>query len=247
MTASSPGPFALVGSGEYLPSMLPIESALLAGRPARYVQIATAAAPEGDDVLARWHRLGSEQAHRLGAQQIVVDVRTREDADDQAHANAIAGAGLVYLSGGNPSYLAQTLRGSVVWAAIVSAWRDGAALAGCSAGAMVMARRIPSLRHPVQGGSDGLGLLPHLRVIPHFDQLSRWMPEAAARHVLHGDDTTTLIGVDEETALVGGPHTWQVQGQRSAWLLERDGRTEFPAGSTLEISGDGNAAPRDLD
>lgn len=215
--------------------MLDMERGLIEGRPLRYVQIATAAAPEGDDVVARWHRLGREQAERLGAEQVVVDVRTRDDAEDAAHAEAISGAGLVYLSGGNPSYLAQTLRGTAVWSAIIDAWQQGAALAGCSAGAMVMARRIPSLRHPVQGGSDGLGVLPHLRVIPHFDQMSRWMPEAAARHVLHGDDETTLVGVDEETALVGGPNAWVVEGHRSAWLLEREGRTEFPAGSTIEI------------
>src|SRR5205807_5398713 len=30
-----PGPVALVGSGEYLPMMAPVEAALLAGRPAR--------------------------------------------------------------------------------------------------------------------------------------------------------------------------------------------------------------------
>lgn len=230
-----PGPIALVGSGEYLPSMLEVERALIKGRPARYVQIATAAAPEGDDVLARWHRLGAEQADRLGAEPVVLDIRTREDALDPMHAVAIEGAGLIYLSGGNPSYLAQALQGTPTWTAIVAAWQSGTALAGCSAGAMVMARRIPSLRHPVQGGSDGLGLLPHLRVIPHFDQMSRWMPEAAARHVLHGDDVTTLVGVDDETAIVGGPHAWTVYGHRSAWLLERDGRTELPVGTTFDV------------
>ncbi|MBC7373040.1 MAG: peptidase, partial [Frankiales bacterium] len=38
----SPGPLALVGSGEYLPVMLEVEAQLLAGRPARYVQLPTA-------------------------------------------------------------------------------------------------------------------------------------------------------------------------------------------------------------
>jgi hypothetical protein len=46
------GPLALVGSGEYLPSMLEIERALITGRPPRYVQIPTAAAPEGADRFA---------------------------------------------------------------------------------------------------------------------------------------------------------------------------------------------------
>ena len=42
-----PGPLALVGSGEYLAVMAGVEGALIEGRPGRYVQIPTAAAPRG--------------------------------------------------------------------------------------------------------------------------------------------------------------------------------------------------------
>ena len=53
--STEPGPIALVGSGEYLESMLEIERELIADRPPRYVQLATAAAPEGQASLDRWH------------------------------------------------------------------------------------------------------------------------------------------------------------------------------------------------
>jgi hypothetical protein len=55
-----PGPLALVGSGEYLAVMAGVEGALIEGRPPRYVQLPTAAAPEGGGktpVLARPGRL----------------------------------------------------------------------------------------------------------------------------------------------------------------------------------------------
>ena len=94
---SAPGRLALVGSGEYLPVMHDIEAWLFEGRPARYVQLATAAAPEGDSSLARWHDLGAAAAQRLGVEQVVVDVRNRQDADNAEYADAIAGAGLIYL------------------------------------------------------------------------------------------------------------------------------------------------------
>ena len=42
----SKDPLALVGSGEYLEVMADIEAELIEGRPPRYVQLATAAAPE---------------------------------------------------------------------------------------------------------------------------------------------------------------------------------------------------------
>jgi cyanophycinase-like exopeptidase len=234
MTNAS-GPLALVGSGEYLPSMLEVEAALIEGRPPRYVQLATAAALEGDDVLERWHTLGREQAARLGVEPVIVDVRTREDADDDDRAALVAGAGLIYLSGGNPGYLAQTLRGTKVWAAIVETWRSGSALAGCSAGAMAMATRVPTMRHPFMGESEGLGLLPTIRVLPHFDKLAGWIPDLASRPFMHGTDGVSLLGIDEETALVGRPGHWVVQGHRSVWLLEREGRREHPPGSTLDL------------
>jgi len=234
MTAPrEPGPLALVGSGEYLPQMSEIEALLLKGRPPRYVQLATAAVPDGPDVVDRWHRLGTAQAERLGAQVVIVPVNDRNDADNVTLADMIAGAGLIYLSGGNPGYLADTLRDTAVWSAIVAAWQSGAALAGCSAGAMAMTSWVPSLRHPRKGGTPGLGLLPHLRVIPHFDAFAARVPDLITRFLVPHDPSTTVIGVDEDTALVGGPSQWTVMGRQSAWLLTDDGREELKSGSSL--------------
>ena len=96
----TPGPIALVGSGEYLPVMLEIERHLIEGRPPKYVQIPTAAAPEGPAVLAKWTRLGAEQAERLGVEAVPLVVHDRAEADDPSVAEQVRGAGLVYMSGG---------------------------------------------------------------------------------------------------------------------------------------------------
>src|SRR6476660_5863402 len=143
-----PGPVALVGSGEYLPVMEDVERRLIAGRPPRYVQLATAAAPEGPASLGRWHALGRASAERLGVTQVVVPVVDRISADDPELAGLVAGAGLVYLSGGNQPSLASALRGTRVWAAMVTDRRPGAALAGCSAGANRLNAKVPYIRHP---------------------------------------------------------------------------------------------------
>jgi cyanophycinase-like exopeptidase len=225
------GPIALVGSGEYLPVMLEVERSLLAGRPPRYVQIPTAAAPEGPEVLARWTRLGAEQARRLGVEQVPLVVHERAGADDPGHVAAVAGAGLIYLSGGNPAHLAQSLRGSALWEAILAEWQAGAALAGCSAGAMAMTGWVPHVRALHRPVDPGLGLLPHLRVIPHFDKMLGWAPDLVTRVLLHAPAGVTVLGIDEDTALVGGPHEWQVQGRQSVWTLGHGRRTEHPAGS----------------
>jgi cyanophycinase-like exopeptidase len=229
----SPGPLALVGSGEYLPEMAEIEGALIAGRPARYVQLATAAVPDGPPVVERWHNLGRAQAERLGVEAVILEVNDRKDADDAAIADQVKGAGLVYLSGGHPAYLAETLRGTLVWEAIVSAWRGGSALAGCSAGAMAFSSWVPSLRHPREGGTEGLGLLPHLRVIPHFDAFAARIPDMVTRFLLPHDPSVTVLGIDEETAIVGGPSLWTVKGRSSVWRLNADGREQIVSGTSV--------------
>ena len=215
--------------------MAEIEAGLLLGRPPRYVQLATAAVPDGPSVVERWHRLGTAQAARLGVEPVVLAVNDREDAENPALAAQLEGAGLVYLSGGHPGYLADTLRDTAVWAAIVASWRGGAALAGCSAGAMALTSWVPSLRNPRKRGTVGLGLLPHLRVIPHFDAFAARIPDLVTRFLLPYDPTVTVIGVDEDTALVGGPLEWRVQGRQSVWRLTRDGREQLPAGTTLTL------------
>lgn len=253
---SGPGPVALVGSGEYLPALEFLERALIAGRPPRYVQLATAAAPEGPTSLARWHGLGADAARRLDVEQVVVPVGDRDDADDSANATLVAGAGLIYLSGGSPTYLTETLRGTRVWAAIVDAWRNGAALAGCSAGAMALSAGFPGFRRPWRS-SAGLGLVPVVRVIPHFDRFGGRLPDVALRGLSRtqgtgGANAALLVGIDEETALVGGladerdpggwqadpagpGNAWRVLGKRSAWLLGSEGRTRVTSGESVVL------------
>ncbi|MEP6696317.1 MAG: Type 1 glutamine amidotransferase-like domain-containing protein [Pseudonocardiales bacterium] len=229
----NPGPVALVGSGEYLPVMAEVEGGLLAGRPPVYVQIPTAAAPEGAASLARWVALGREQARRLGVTAVPLVVETRADADRPDIAEQVRGAGLIYLSGGSPPYLADALRGTLLCREIDAAWRGGAALAGCSAGAIVLTDWVPDIREPSTPGRRGLGAVPHLRVIPHFDRLTEWLPDLPERYLLDLPSGTSVVGIDEETALVGGPQEWQVQGRRSVWVITGEGREEHRVGSVL--------------
>ncbi len=227
-------PVALVGSGEYLPVMAAVEAELLRGRPPRYVQVPTAASLEGDASLDRWVALGREQAARLGVEAVPVVVRDRADADDPTFAALVEGAGLVYLSGGNPPHCAATLRGTRVWDAVLAAWRGGAALAGCSAGAMALTSWVPDLRHPTRA-DPGLGVVPGIRVIPHFDRIPRWIPDVVNRFLARTPPGTAVLGVDEGTAVLWDGERWTVRGRRSAWLLGDDGRTEHVDGQAITL------------
>lgn len=233
----SQGPLALVGSGEYLPVMTDVEGMLIEGRGSRYVQLPTAAAPEGEQSLRHWLDLGAAQAKRLGVEQVPVVVRNRDEADSAELATLIEGAGLIYLSGGNPMFLAQTLRGTKVWNAIATAWQSGSALAGCSAGAMALTGWVPAMRALHREPDPGLGVLPGLRVLPHFDKMLAWVPDLLTRAMLRPPAGTTVIGIDEDTAIVdlsGTGESWQVHGRQKAWVIGDGPRRPFAAGATLD-------------
>jgi hypothetical protein len=91
----SPGPIALVGSGEYLPIMQEVEANLIAGRNPKYVQIPTAAAPEGESSLHHWITLGKAQADRIGVEAVSIIAHDRNDADDPRLAEQVKDAGLI--------------------------------------------------------------------------------------------------------------------------------------------------------
>ena len=227
------GPLALVGSGEYLPSMLEIERGLITGRPKRYVQIPTAASAEGENRLSYWVELGRAQAERLDVEAVPLLVRNREQANDPAIVDQVKGAGLIYLSGGSPGLLADVLRDTALIRAIEEEWRNGAALAGCSAGAMAMATIVPDLRR--SHVRDGFAITPNLQVLPHFDKMLGWIPDILTRPFLKPSDGVTLVGIDEETALVGGPTEYEVQGRQGVHILGDGRRRSLYAGDRLHI------------
>ena len=221
------GSLALVGSGEYLPAMAAFEKTLLndaiaCGKAPTYIQIPTAAGKESSDRLDYWKELGAAQAQRIGVTSIHLPIYSREDAFNQEYVDAINNSALMYMSGGDPHHLATTLIDTPLWSAILSNWASGASLAGCSAGAMVLSSQIPNFRLTKSPPTQGLNLLPNIRVIPHFNKFFRWIPESAAKVLLHVPSDAILIGVDEMTAIVkrAGADHWVVVGDAKVHVLK---------------------------
>ncbi len=231
------GRVALVGSGEYLPVMQEFEESLLAaGSSRKYVQLATAAGQESTNRLAYWERIGREQCERIGADQVFLPVFTREAAMNEELAKEIDGAGLIYLSGGDPHFLAQTLFDTPVWRAIETNWRAGSSLAGCSAGAMAMGPDIPNFRKMKSEGSQGLGLVTHIRTIPHYNKFFKWIPDSAAELFLKAPAGISIVGIDEDTAIYSDDvESWTVHGVASAHVLSKDHSAKYVDGDTFKL------------
>lgn len=216
-----PGLIALVGSGEFLPGMVETDRALLADRTGRVVHLPTAAGLESADSVARWTRMAASHFAALDRDVVSLPVIDDQSADDPSLAAEIDSAtALVYLSGGNPAYCAKTLRDSAVWNAVLAAWESGAALAGCSAGAGALTTVAPNQ----MGGKTeaGLGVVPTLAVIPHYDRARFLMPLFGRMIRTSTPPDAEVIGIEEDTALVGRPgEEWTVYGRQAVVLLDR--------------------------
>ena len=238
------GSLALVGSGEYLPQMKEFEQSLINDGLANnkkpiYIQIPTAAARESENRINYWRSLGEVAAKSLGVKQSFLPIFTREDANNPELLKDIDDAALIYLSGGDPHYLAQTLRDTLLWDLILKNWQSGGSLAGCSAGAMAFSGYVPHFRLSRAQPTQGFGLLKEVRVIPHFDKFFKWIPDSAAKHLLDLPGDSTLIGIDEDTAVVKRANQdWQVWGKGKLHLLKGQRPGQFASGEFVNLGGD---------
>ena len=226
MTLSA-GAIALVGSGEYLPQAQALESELLRlaisrGKSNTFIQIPTAAGKEGSESLDFWRDRGAKQGERIGCEVKYLPVLTREDAHNSHFISEVGNAGLIYFSGGDPVHLAEIFRDTPLWSAIVKAWESGSSLAGCSAGAMAFGGKIIGIRR--SHISEGLNLLPDIEVIPHYDKFLGWLPDRVTAAIVRKDANATLLGIDEDTALVLTDR-WRKYGSGKVHVLR--GELEF--------------------
>jgi cyanophycinase len=210
--------YALLGSGEFDPWSSSVDRWLV-GRPESpggpVLIFPTASAAEGDDVFDLWAGKGLAHYRTLGFDARVVPLKTRDDALDPGIAADVAGASAVYFSGGNPAYLAATLQRTPVWEAILAALDGGTAYAGCSAGVACLGDIAPdSGREELDRElfRDGLRLFPGTWFGPHWDALDGFAPGLTDFIVSEVPAGVRLIGIDENTAMVGDGATWETAG-----------------------------------
>jgi cyanophycinase len=244
MLRPMPGPVALVGAGEFLAPMVEFDRGLLdaIGRPRPRVAILpTASAPDGESTFRTWAEMGVEHFTSLGAEVEPVLVRNVAEGHDGAALQAIGEADLVYLSGGHPGHLARVLLESPLGAALAAAHARGAVVAGCSAGAMAIVGRtmdfrvVPKLRLPLPWPirwRAGLALVDGIVVLPHYDA---WPEPLSAMVALQVPKGSVVLGIDEETGVVGRNGAWQVHGAGRVTVWHGRHRERFRKGDAFRL------------
>ena len=145
----------------------------------------------------------------LGGKAIGLMVLGRLDAQDEANAAVVRASRFTYLAGGSAMHLRSVLKGSAVWDALLDGWKNGAVVAGSSAGAMVLTDPMVDPR----GGAltVGLGMIDQLAVIPHFGNENS---EKVHRSLALAAPGIPVVGVPERTALVREPDgSWRSAGE----------------------------------
>jgi cyanophycinase len=203
---------------------------LAGGFDAPFRILPTAAAPDRNHIRAggngvRWFK-------SLGARDVEsVPLIDKASANDMAIAQSLREAKLIYMLGGFTHYLGQTLKDSLAWKAALEADRNGAVIAGSSAGAMVMCE---FYYDPYEEKiHEGLNLVSNSLVLPHHNTFGKgWAPR-----LLKQIPKVTLLGIDEQTGMVndGENGSWSVYGAGEV-VLYREGRVErYKTGKTFSI------------
>ncbi|MET0275224.1 MAG: Type 1 glutamine amidotransferase-like domain-containing protein [Acidimicrobiia bacterium] len=230
-TASSgtgAGTLVLVGGEEWHNGCRDLDAELLASSGADEVLVLpTAAAYE------RPERVG-EQANAyfssLGAKARVLPVLHRREAEDAQLAAEVRAARFVYLVDGSPLHLRSVLKGSVLFDGLLAALHGGAVIAASGAGATVLCDPMVDPR----GGAYtvGLGIVRNLAVFPYHGTAADHL-RARSIDLLH--ESATLVGVDEQTALVrASDGTWTARGAGAVSVYDEAGAAQaYRSGATV--------------
>lgn len=201
-----PGDIALVGGDEFNPGCEDMDREIMRASgqtPARVLIIPTAQLTGP----AKAANDGVQHFSSLGGQASPLMVLNKGQADDAQFVQAVAGAGVIYLTGGSPDHLLETLRGSRLLEAILEAVARGTVLAGSSAGAMVLGSmmRRPSSQRWVQA----LGVVPDVAVLPHHERRN---PAETTQRLRRAPSGLTVLGIDAQAGCLGRPGSWWVVG-----------------------------------
>jgi cyanophycinase len=210
------GPLALVGGGEWTDGCTFDADLLSMVSTDEVVVLPTGSAYENPGKLVA---RAVDWFDRQDTRVVEARVLTRPDALDEAMADLVRAAKFVYLAGASAMHLRSVLKDTPVFTAVLEAWRNGAVLAGTSAGADVLCDPMVDAR----GGAFtvGLGVVSNLAIIP---RANTWSHEKIHRTVELVPQGITLAAVPEATAVIRGTDgTWSVSGagEVDVWVAGR--------------------------
>lgn len=192
-----------------------------------YVIILPMASEEPDS--AAWY--AAQQFLERGIEKVYSFNFVSKQTDDSARLDSVKNARLIYIPGGDQNKFMAIAEGSPLFPALHLAYRNGATIAGTSAGAAVMSRKMITgneKKYPQYTGDyrsiesdnieigSGLGFLSNSIVDQHFIKRMR-MNRLIAVAIENPDNT--LVGIDESTAILVQNDSAEVIGSNQVIVL----------------------------
>ncbi len=223
------GPIGLVGGDEFKAPATAFDRLLLSLAPRTPASVAilpTAAASDENPHIAAAH--GVKHFEQVGAKPFPVNIHDAATANDDAVVDELRRADIVYFSGGNPSHLLASLKDSAAWTCLLDLVQQGVIIAGSSAGAMVFGERMHYRGQDVAG----LGLVPGVVVMPHFERV---LEERLAQLQASLSPGLTLLGIAGATGCVLHDGEWLVEGPGHVTAISESGIEIFVAGARFGL------------
>ncbi len=199
------GTLVAIGGNEDKTADLKVLRAIvnLPERPAKIVEVIPTAsripAEAGGQYVEPFHKLGVETVN-------IMDIETRQEANDPALVKRIIAADVVYFTGGDQLRLTNLLGGSQLLNTLKGHYQRGGVIAGTSAGAAAMSQAMiyqgkagAGMRKGNVQMTPGLGLMRNVVVDSHFTQRGRF---SRLLEVVTGNPGVIGVGLDEDSAAI---------------------------------------------
>ena len=181
----------------------------------------------------------------VGIKKVVGFNFTQNGVVSQSRIDSIVKAKLIFITGGDQTRFMKIVGKGPIYKAIHDAYKNGATIAGTSAGAAVMSKKMitgVNLKHPEMEGkfpsiepqnievTEGLGMIENIIVDQHFikrQRLNRLISVSLE------NPAETCVGIDESTAIIVTGKTFTVAGENQVVVLRNPQKSKKIQGKLM--------------
>jgi len=241
--AQTKGKLFIIGGGDRSSALVQAMVITAELRPTDYIVVLPMATSVPEESIAYI----SEQIQAHSTHKISSFNFTRQQADHESSwIDSVRNARMIYVTGGDQNKFMDIVRGTKLYDALHQAYREGATIAGTSAGAAIMSEvMITGAQKGEQEASSfrevkanyaetaqGMGFLTQAVIDQHFIMRSRYNRLLS---VLADHPQKTVIGIDEGTAIVVQGKRAKVVGDSQVLVIEKPKKRKVGAGGKVSF------------
>jgi cyanophycinase len=232
--ANSKGHLFIIGGGEKTDALMKDLLKVSGTGPDDYVIILPMSSEEPDSSVI----FAQEDFASVGIKKVVGFNFTANGQVTQSRIDSIMKAKLVFITGGDQTRFMKIVGKGPIYKAIHDAYKNGATIAGTSAGAAVMSKKMitgNNLKHPEFEGrfptiepqnvevTQGLGMVDNMIIDQHFIKRQRMNRLIS---VVLENPAEVCVGIDESTAIIVTGNSFTVTGENQVIVVRNPSKSK---------------------